>query len=356
MKGQLRGLAAPMVKLVIFGLVTVLASYVLISTITNAGYGEQTSYKEQFTDVAGLVEGDEVRISGVRVGQVTHIGLTEKQERPTAEVELEVSADVPIPAAVQATIKYRNLVGQRYIALTEGEGSAGRTLEEGGTIPLAQTKPALDLTTLFGGFRPLLQALSPADMNRVSFEIIQVFQGEGGTVESLLNHVASLTDSLADKDAVIGSVIDNLNTVMGSVAARDDQLSGLIVSLQQFVTGLAGDRDAIFDSLQTIDALATSTSDFLEQARAPLAADIQGLGKLSNNVADTGNLVEKFLQTAPTKLDLTTRSAIISSWFNFFMCSASGYVVLPVTGADGSETGVQVPAGDGLNNGERGCN
>ena len=87
---------------------------------------------------------------------------------------------------MQATIKYRNLVGQRYIALTEAEGSAAGRLSEGGVIPLAQTTPALDLTMLFGGFRPLLQALSPADMNRVSFEIIQVFQGEGGTVESLL--------------------------------------------------------------------------------------------------------------------------------------------------------------------------
>jgi phospholipid/cholesterol/gamma-HCH transport system substrate-binding protein len=354
-KGQLRGLAGPMIKLVIFGLVTVLASYVLISTITNAGYGKQLTYRADFTDVAGLVEGDEVRIAGVRVGQVVGIGLSAKQDRPTAEVQLEVSADVPVPAAVQATIKYRNLVGQRYIALTEAKGSGGRTLKAGGTIPLAQTKPALDLTTLFGGFRPLLQALSPADMNRVSFEIIQVFQGEGGTVESLLNHVASLTSSLADKDAVIGSVIDNLNTVMGHVAARDKQLSDLVVSLQQFVTGLAGDKDAIFNSLQTIDTLATTTSDFLEQARPPLAADIQGLGKLSGNLADSRDVLQGFLQLAPTKIDSITRTAINGSWFNFFMCSASGYVVVPVTGANGQQTGVQVPAGSGLNNGERGC-
>jgi virulence factor Mce-like protein len=355
MKGQMRGLAAPLVKLVVFALVTILASYVLISTITNAGYGTQTAYRAEFTDVAGLVEGDEVRIAGVRVGQVTGIGLGDEQDRPTAVVDLEVSADVPIPAAVRATIKYRNLVGQRYIALTEGEGSGGRTLEKGGVIPLAQTKPALDLTTLFGGFRPLLQALSPADMNRVSFEIIQVFQGEGGTVESLLDHVASLTSSLADKDAVIGSVIDNLTKVMGSVAARDQQLSSLIVSLQQFVTGLAGDKDAIFDSLQTIDTLATTTGGFLADARPPLAADIQALGDLSTNLADSGKVLEGFLQLAPMKIDLITRTAINGSWFNFFMCGASGYVVLPVTGADGTETGVQMPAGDGLATGERGC-
>ncbi len=339
MRGQLRGLAGPLVKLTIFALVTVLASYVLVTTITNAGYGDQLTYRAEFTDVAGLVEGDEVRIAGVRVGQVTGIGLadpaTGKDDRPVADVELEVSKDVPLPAAVHATIRYRNLVGQRYIALTEGEGSSGETLDEGAVIPLAQTTNALDLTVLFGGFQPLLQALSPADVNRVSFEIIQVFQGEGGTMQSLLAHVGSLTNSLADRDHVIGSVIENLTTVMGTLADRDQQLSDLVVSLQQFVSGLSQDRNAIFDSLQTIDALATSTSDFLEQARAPLAADIQGLGKLSNNVADTGNLVEKFLQTAPTKLDLTTRTAINSSWFNFYLCRAGGTVTLPAAGPDG---------------------
>jgi phospholipid/cholesterol/gamma-HCH transport system substrate-binding protein len=350
-KGQLRGLAGPLTKLIAFGVVTVLASYVLIATITNAGYGEQIGYRAEFSDVAGLVEGDEVRIAGVRVGQVTGIGLSDAEQEPVAVVEFQVDADVPLPTGVEATIRYRNLVGQRYISLTEGDGSAGRTLEENALIPLAQTTPALDLTTLFGGFQPLLQALSPADVNRVSYEIIQVFQGEGGTVQSLLQHVASLTDSLADKDAVIGSVIENLTTVMQTVAERDQQLSGLIVSLQEFVTGLASDREAIFDSMETIDELAVATSGLLEDARPPLAADIEALGDLSREIGDTGDVVEEFLRLAPTKIDLITRTAVNGSWFNFFMCNQNGTVTLPSTtaiGTDGTatpeENAITVPA------------
>jgi phospholipid/cholesterol/gamma-HCH transport system substrate-binding protein len=174
-------------------------------------------------------------------------------------------------------------------------------------------------------------------MNRLSYEIIQVFQGEGGTVQSLLTHVASLSDALADKDAVIGSMIDNLTTVMNTVADRDQQLSDLVVSLQQFVTGLAGDREAIFDSLQTIDTLAVATTDFLEDARAPLAADIQALGDLSTNVAAGGDELEEFLQLAPVKIDLITRTAINGSWFNFYLCSAGGTVTLPATPLTGGE-------------------
>ena len=142
---------------------------------------------------------------------------------------------------------------------------------------------------------------------------------------------------------------------MGSVAARDQQLSDLIVSLQQFVTGLAGDRDAIFDSLQTIDTLATTTSGFLERRPSAAGRRHPGAGRPLDATSPTaGDVLEGFLQLAPTKIDLITRTAINGSWFNFFMCSASGYVVA-ARSADGTETGVQVPAGDGLNNGERGC-
>jgi phospholipid/cholesterol/gamma-HCH transport system substrate-binding protein len=74
---------------------------------------------------------------------------------------------------------------------------------------------------------------------------------------------------------------------------------------------------------------------------------------LAGNAAAGGDQLQQFLQLAPTKLDLITRTAINGSWFNFFLCGASGFVVLP--GTDPSTTsGITVPAG-GLNSGEAGC-
>ena len=69
-------------------------------------------------------------------------------------------------------------------------------------------------------------------------------------------------------------------------------------------------------------------------------------------MAATGDQLQHFLQLAPTKIDLITRTAVNGSWFNFYMCSAGGYVVLP--GVQDPTNGITVPAG-GLNNGEAGC-
>jgi phospholipid/cholesterol/gamma-HCH transport system substrate-binding protein len=321
-----RSLAPALIKLTLFVVITVAATAVLGLTIANADFGGAHDYTARFTDVTELNVGDDIRIAGVKVGEVASIQVVDRRQ---ALVGFTVQNDVTLPASVTATIKYRNLVGQRYISLDRGAGDPNKTLPPGGQIALANTSPALDLTQLFNGFKPLFQALSPDDVNKLSYEIIQVFQGEGGTVDSLLSNTASLTTTIADKDKVIGEVIDNLNTVLNTVNANTTQLSNLIVTLQQLVTGLAQDRQPISDAIGALGNLATTTSGLLDQGRAPLQQDIAGLGTLSKNLDDSQAVVAHFIQFLPTKLQALIPTASYGSWFNFFLCSASASVALP---------------------------
>ncbi len=100
-------------------------------------------------------------------------------------------------------MRYKNLIGDRYLELSDGNGQ-GNPLPDGATIPAQRTSPALDLDTLLNGFKPLFTGLDPTQINAVSTEIIQVFQGESGTVSSLLTTVGALTSTLADRDQLIG--------------------------------------------------------------------------------------------------------------------------------------------------------
>jgi phospholipid/cholesterol/gamma-HCH transport system substrate-binding protein len=322
----MKGLAGPLTKLVIFVVITVAATAVLGLTIANADFGSSNSYSARFTDVTSLNAGDDVRIAGVKVGQVESITIVDRRQ---AEVTFDIQSDVRLPASVTATIKYRNLVGQRYISLAQGPGDPNAVLPTGGSIPLSRTQPALDLTELFNGFKPLFQALSPDDVNQLSYEIVQVFQGEGGTIDSLLSSTAQLTSTIADKDKVIGQVIDNLNTVLDNVNAHGTQLADLVTTTQQLVSGLAADRQPISDAIGSLGQLANTTAGLLDQGRAPLQADIAGIGTLSKNLNDSQDVVQHFIQFLPTKLAAIIPTASYGSWFNFFLCSASGTVGLP---------------------------
>ncbi|MEV4317246.1 MlaD family protein [Actinocrispum sp. NPDC049592] len=327
----MRGLTAPLIKLGVFAVVTVSSTALLGLTIANVDLRPSEEYSARFGDVTSLSVGDDVRIAGVRVGQVESIELVDQR---VARVQFSIDARRKLPVSVSATIKYRNMIGQRYIALERGVGPLNTLLAPGSEIQLDHTKPALDLTVLFNGFKPLFQALNPDDVNKLSQEIVQVLQGEGGTVESLLAHTASLTSALADKDKVIGEVITNLNNVLDTVNAHSDQLRDLIISLQQFVSGFAKDRQPIGEAISSLDELAGATAGLVEDSRQPLKESITALGQVSKNLADNDQIVDQALRSLPVKMADIGRTVSYGSWLNTFLCSAdvTPGVPMPIAG------------------------
>ena len=314
-----------LVRLVIFIVVTSMATGVLVVLIGNITFQSAKNYKAVFSDATGVVTGDDIRIAGVKVGSVSDIQIV---DRTRALVSFDVADDSVVTKSSTATIRYRNLVGQRYISLTQGVGDLDR-LPEGSTIPMDRTQPALDLSVLFNGFKPLFAALSPSDINKLSAEVIAVFQGEGGNLNSLLQNTASLTNTLADRDRVIGQTIDNLNVVLNTLAERDEQLSDLIVEFKNFMVGLSKDREAILGSLESVSDLADETADLTVGIRPSLVKDVKGLRKTAANINKGRAEVDRAFQILPIKLTKIGRTAIYGSFFNFYLCQFQGNVVLP---------------------------
>jgi len=153
-----------LVKLIIFALVTLVTFGTLAATIANISFGDRFTYRAVFSDVTGLATGQDVRIAGVRVGEISTIGIY--KNRTSAVVDFTVDRSSVLTRGTIATIKYRNLIGERYLALDQGPGPA-TALRDGDMLARDHTQPALDLTVLFNGFKPLFAALAPQDVNQV---------------------------------------------------------------------------------------------------------------------------------------------------------------------------------------------
>ena len=319
----MRNFVGPLIKMTVFAVVTVTLTALLGLTIANTTLGPTSGYVARFTDATGLNEGDDIRMSGVRIGQITDVSVVDDK---WADVRFDVEASRELPKTVTATIKYRNLIGQRYIALAIGTGETNAVLRPGDTIPLDRTRPALNLTQLFNGFQPLFQALQPDQVNKLADELIQVLQGEGGTIDSVLAHTASLAGTIASKDKVIGQVIDNLNTVLATVNERTTEVSGLIDQLQQLASGLAAQREPIGDAIGALGDLTQSTAGLLSSVRPPLKEDIAALGTLAGTLSDHGDTVDTFLAGLPNKIQTISRVSSYGGWFNYYLCSMSGRV------------------------------
>ncbi|WP_203336968.1 MCE family protein [Nocardioides limicola] len=304
------------IGLSIFLVVATVTTVVVVATIRPFGASGQEEYRAVFTSASQLQPGDQVRVAGVVVGRISEV---EVNEEARAVVTFTADEALQLTDETRAEIRYLNLLGDRYLVLQRGDGDP---IEPGATLPVSRTSPALDLNDLFNGFKPLFAALSPDDVNTLSYEIIATLQGEGPNVNQLLRHTASLTSTIADREEVIGKVVDNLNQVLGTLDSGESELNQLVIQLTRFMSGLAEDRQAIGDSIESIDRMADATASLLHEMRPALRRDIEELGRLVSalNQPVSRKALRRILREIPEKLARITRSGSYGSWFNFYLC------------------------------------
>lgn len=318
------------IKLGIFTVVSVLVTGLLAVIMGHLGLGGRTEYHAILTSASELKKGDDVRVAGVSVGDVKDVEI---HGRTQALVTFAVDPAVPMTTASGVQVRYLNLVGARYLALTQGKPGAPR-LAAGATIPVSRTSPALDLTALFNGFQPLFQALTPADVNKLSLNMVRVLQGEGGTIQGLLARTASLTNGLADRDQLIGQVITNLSGTLQTLDARHTQLTALLVQLRGWLEKVAHDRVAIGDSLDNLSALTHEVAALLTGIRPYARQDVAQVRRVMAILNRPANqkILSDTLARLPTTLRRQARIGTFGSWYNYYLCDFTGRVILPKLG------------------------
>lgn len=305
---------APVLKLLIFVLVTTLTGFGVATVVGNLRFGSTHTYSAVFTSASGLGNGEDVRVAGVPMGKVTDVALNPDG---TALVTFSLSTERPLPSTTEAKIKYKNLIGDRYVDLSQG---AFDTHALDGPIPLEQTTSALDLDQVVNGFRPLLQGLDPDQTNQLSTSLIQVLNGQEASISALISQIDTFTNTLADRDQAIGQVITNFNTVLGTVNNRHDQFGALVDQLQHLVAGLNDDRDLISRSLGQIDDASKTLAEVLTENRPAIAQDVFALGDLAGQLNAKTDTVNMILAKLPENYRLTARAGGYGSYLNLFVC------------------------------------
>ncbi len=328
---------ADAVRLAVFLSACLLGVFGLFAVFGQIRFGEEShEYRAAFINVTGLEANDFVRIAGVEVGKVKDVQI---QPDTTALVEFSADDSVVLTEGSRAVIRYDDLIGGRYLALEEGAGATQR-LSPGDTIPLSRTTPALDLDALIGGFRPLFRALDPEQVNALSGQLVTALQGQGGTINSFLAQTAALTSTLADRDQLIGSVIVNLNTVLGSLGGQSDQFAKAVEALSELVEGLEARGEAISSGLAYTNAAAGTITDLLAESRPALKKTIQETDRTAGIVVADNDYFDNLLNTLPDAYQALGRQGIYGDFFSFYLCD----LVLKMNGKGGQPVYIKVAA------------
>ncbi|MGX9790023.1 virulence factor Mce family protein [Mycobacterium sp. MMS18-G62] len=321
-------------RLSIFMAVCLFVAFLTLTIFGQFRFGAGNTYYAEFTNASNLRKGTIVRIAGVEVGKVANISIN-----PDATVRVEFFADksVVLTQGSRAVIRYDNLFGDRYLALEEGVGRL-ETLNPGQTIPLTQTEPALDLDAVIGGFKPLFRALNPQQVNDLTQQLIDAFQGQGPAIGSFLQQAAVVTNTLADRDLLIGQVIDNLNVMLGSLGGQSDRLDKAVTSLSELIGRLAERRTDISNAVAYTNAATGSVADLLTQARAPFHKVVEETDRVAGIAVADHEYLDNLLNTLPDRYRALVRQGMYGDYFSFYLCD----VVLKLNGKGGQPVYVKV--------------
>jgi phospholipid/cholesterol/gamma-HCH transport system substrate-binding protein len=313
MRGSLR---ATLVKFGVFAVVMALLTAFLFFIFGQYRTGAVTGYSAVFNDASRLKTGDSVRVAGIRVGTVNGVAL-----QPNKKVVVKFDADnsVVLTDGTKAAVRYLNLVGDRYLELVDGPGST-RRMPAGGQISVDHTAPALDLDLLLGGLKPLILGLNPHDVNALSSALLQIFQGEGPTLQSLLNKSTSFSNALADNDQTIEHLIDNLNAVAATLQKDGGNFSAAVDRLEKLITGLAGDRNTVGTAIDALSKGTTSVANLLSQARPPLSGTIDQLNRVAPNLENDKDRIDAALQESPRNYRKLARLGVFGATIPYYLC------------------------------------
>jgi len=284
------------IKFGAFVLVCLMFTGYLTFTIGNLDLHDplnQQNYKvtATFKDVTGLLVNDNVKIAGVVIGKVTGI----KTEDGLAVVTMQIDDEHDdIPKDSLATIRWRNLIGQRYLYFVPGHSP--ETLQDGAQIALDQTESVVDLGELFEKLGPIVSSIDPKQVNDFLDTITEALDGREDKVSQSLDDLAVLTKALASRDEAIQHLITNLDVVADTLNRRDAQIDTMLDNLIALANTF-GDNTATLDAaLKELASFGTNLDSLLDNESDQITNILGNVAKVTDTVRGRLPQLDAFLE------------------------------------------------------------
>lgn len=276
-----------------------------------------------FDDVTGLLLNDNVKVAGVKVGKVTAIKVVEGK----AKVTFRVKQSMKLPVDTEATIRWRNLLGQRYLYLYPGEATT--TLRGGGTIKT--TTSVIDLGELLNRLGPIVAAIEPAQVNQFLDTIVAALNGNETKISEALDNLALVASTLGERDAAIGRLVTNVDTVAAAIGDRDREIRAILDNLSLITKTFNENTDVLDDAVVELGAFNGHLAKLLGNNRSEIDSILTNLASV---VAAVGTKLPTVNHALSKLDDAAERLANVSQYGEWLdqsiLCLKIGYGVVPV--------------------------
>lgn len=266
-----------------------------------AASGEQ--YRAELSRAVGLYVGSDVRVLGVRVGEVT--GLEARGELVQATFEIE--DDVRVPASARAVVVAPTLVSDRHLELTPPY-DGGPELAPGSLIPLARTAVPVEVDEVFAAVGELATALGPQGANRDGAldQLVRTgataLDGNGVAIRTAVEQLSAAVATVDGGGEDLAATLEQLATLTAALAAADEPVRELSGTLTAVADSLAAQRGALAGSIDGLGTALAEIRSLVQESGPALTEDVAGLLDVTRTVLSQEQALRETLNLAPVTL------------------------------------------------------
>ncbi len=263
----------------------------------------------EFESTVGLYAGSDVRILGVKVGEVTAV----RPDGDIVHVDLEIDPEVSVAATTDAVIVAPTLVSDRYVQLTE-PWTEGPRLEAGATISTDRTAVPVEVDQLYESLDEVVSLLGPEGANEdgALSELLAVgsynLSGNGRKIRQVLGDLGQATGALSESGDDTFAMIDNFDRFARVLLENDAHVSGVDSQLARVTRTLAADRRVMQDGMRHLATALGLVERFIEDNRGHIETSVRELGATVELLVNRQRSLAQMLAVAPVTIQNVLRS------------------------------------------------
>ncbi|MFI9537817.1 MCE family protein [Nocardia fusca] len=284
----------------------VLAVAVVAATfvVVNRTFMAANTVRAIFTTATAIYPGDDVRVSGVKVGTIAGI----EPHGTTVEMELHVDREVDIPANAGAVIVAQSLVDSRYVQLTPAYRGNGDIMPDGAVIPLERTAVPVEWDEIKTQLTRLATELGPdgdqasGPAGRFIDSAADALGGNGDKLRQVLTQLSGVGRILASGSGDIADTIKNLQVFVTALRDSNVQIVQFQNRLATLTSVLDSSRSDLDAALNNLAIAVGEVQRFVSENRDKAGEQVGRLADVTQNLVDNRGELEELLHIFPTSL------------------------------------------------------
>ncbi|MFH8474081.1 MCE family protein [Streptomyces sp. NPDC018000] len=283
--------------------------------------GGGTTYTADFTESAGLSEGDEVRVAGVKVGEVTGVRLDGSE----VKVDFEVK-EVWIGNSSTVGIAIKTLLGEKYLAV-DPLGDSPQDPHE--RITVSRTTSPYDVTQAFNGLGETMGEIDTRQLAK-SFETISAtFKDSPPDVKSAADGLSALSRTVSERDAQLATLLKSSKQLTRMLADKKSSFETLLEDGNLLLGEIQARRDSIHLLLTGTRNLGTQLTGLVEDNNKQLKPTLDSLGRVTAVLVKNRKSLDKVLSLAGSYSRLVGNTLGSGRWFDNYVCGVVPKNYLP---------------------------